>query len=123
MAGLRLVLVVTLLLTLAGALSLGAIGQGSGPDWNMIGNDPANSRNQPFERRIGRHNVNRLLPKWIATTTGDVSGTPAVVDGAVYFGDFGGTLWKLDAETGAVIWSRTVSSYTGIAGDFARPSQ
>src|SRR5262249_49449180 len=54
--------------------------------------------------------------------TGDVSATPAVADGAVYFGDFGGTLWKLDAETGKVIWSHLVSDYTGIPGDIARTS-
>ena len=63
-----------------------------------------------------------LEPKWVATTTGDVSGTPAVVDGSVYFGDFGGTLWKLDAQTGAVVWSHQVSDYTGIAGDLSRTS-
>ena len=60
--------------------------------------------------------------KWVATTTGDVSATPAVVNGVVYFGDFGGMLWALDAETGDVIWSRIVSDYTGIAGDIARTS-
>ena len=47
----------------------------------------------------------------MATTTGDVSGTPAVADGAVYFGDFGGTLWKLDADTGAVLWQHAVPDY------------
>src|SRR6476661_9074784 len=97
-------------------------GNGGGPDWGMIGNDSSNSRNQPFERLIDVSNVSRLAPKWVATTTGDVSATPAVVDGAVYFGDFGGTLWKLDAETGRVIWSHLVADYTGIAGDLARTS-
>ena len=58
----------------------------------------------------------------MATTAGDVSATPAVVNGAVYFGDFGGMLWKLNAETGQVIWSHLVSDYTGIAGDIARTS-
>jgi polyvinyl alcohol dehydrogenase (cytochrome) len=91
-------------------------------DWPMIGHDPANTRNQPFEHRIRPGNAHRLALKWIATTAGDVSATPAVVDGAVYFGDFGGMLWKLDARTGAVIWSRKVSDYTGIAGDIARTS-
>jgi len=90
--------------------------------WPMIGHDPANTRSQPFERIIGPANAHRLAVKWIASTTGDVSATPAVADGAVYFGDFGGTLWKLDAETGEVIWSRLVSDYTGIAGDLARTS-
>jgi polyvinyl alcohol dehydrogenase (cytochrome) len=88
----------------------------------MIGHDPANSRSQPFEHRIGPHNARRLDLKWVATTTGDVSGTPAVAGGAVYFGDFGGTVWKLDAETGAVIWSHKVPDYTKNAGDYARTS-
>ena len=95
---------------------------GGGPDWGMIGNDSPNSRNQPFEHDIGAANVNRLARKWVATTAGDVSATPAVVNGAVYFGDFGGMLWKLDAVTGQVIWSHSVSDYTGIAGDIARTS-
>ena len=93
-----------------------------GRDWRMIGHDSRNTRNQPFERKIGPHNASRLALKWAAATAGDVSATPAVVDGAVYFGDFGGMLWKLDAETGAVIWSHLVSDYTGIAADIARTS-
>src|SRR5207247_7924732 len=40
----------------------------------------------------------------------------------LYFGDFGGMLWKLDAETGQVLWAHLVSDYTGIAGDLARTS-
>jgi len=95
---------------------------GGGPDWGMIGNDATNSRSQPLEHTISPANVSRLTPKWIAMTAGDVSATPAVVDGAVYFGDFGGKLWKLDSETGQVIWSHLVSDYTGIAGDIARTS-
>src|SRR5262245_33980764 len=93
------------------AVASGAIA-GDGParphDWITIGRVPSNTRDQPFEHTIKPSNVARLAPKWVATTTGDVSGTPAVADGAVYFGDFGGTLWKLDADTGAVIWSHSV---------------
>jgi len=90
--------------------------------WPMIGHDPADTRSQPFEHIIGPANAHRLAVKWTAPTTGDVSATPAVADGAVYFGDFGGTLWKLNAETGEVIWSHLVADYTGIAGDLARTS-
>jgi polyvinyl alcohol dehydrogenase (cytochrome) len=95
---------------------------GGGPDWGMIGKDAANSRDQPFEHVIGPADVGRLAPKWVATTAGDVSATPAVVGGAVYFPDFGGMLWKLDAQTGAVIWSHSIAGYTGIAGDTSRTS-
>jgi polyvinyl alcohol dehydrogenase (cytochrome) len=114
-------LFVALLMVIAGIVRTWATVNG-GPDWGMIGHDSTNTRNQPFEHTIGPSNVNQLRVKWIATTAGDVSATPAVVNGAVYFGDFGGTLWKLDAATGAVIWSHQVSDYTGIAGDIARTS-
>jgi polyvinyl alcohol dehydrogenase (cytochrome) len=117
----RLVVVATMVAGL-GAISQTRLVIGSGPSWATIGNDPENSRNQPSERGLSTATVKRLAPKWIATTAGDVSATPAVADGAVYFGDFGGTLWKLDARTGRTIWSRSVPDYTGIAGDFARTS-
>jgi polyvinyl alcohol dehydrogenase (cytochrome) len=121
MVGKRLALIVGLLAAFAGAVRTFATTAG-GPDWGMIGNDPTNSRNQPFEQTIGPANAHQLALKWVATVAGDVSATPAVVNGAVYFGDFGGMLWKLDADTGEVIWSRAVSEYTGIAGDIARTS-
>src|SRR5262245_20239266 len=100
---------VVLVFALAAAFAMSARPLADGDsefDWPMIGHDPANTRNQPFEHRIRPGNAHRLALKWVATTTGDVSATPAVVDGAVYFGDFGGTLWKLDARTGAVIWTQ-----------------
>ena len=122
MVALRPTLAVALFAILTGAVTIVATGHQDRADWRTIGNDAANSRNQPLERTIGRRNVDRLFPKWIATTTGDVSGTPAVADGALYFADFGGTLWKLDAETGEVIWSESIADYTGHAGDYARTS-
>src|SRR5690349_10823608 len=74
-----------------------ALAVGGGTDaWKTIGYDSSDSRNQPTEHRITPDNVDRLAPKWVATTHGDVSATPAVFNDAVYFGDFGGTLWKLD---------------------------
>src|SRR6267378_2932566 len=116
-----LIITITVLAAFAGAARMLAT-VGGGPDWVMIGHDSTNSRNQPFERTIGPANAHQLALKWVATVAGDVSATPAVANGAVYFGDFGGRLWKLDAETGDVIWSRRVSDYTGIAGDIARTS-
>ena len=114
---LALCTVIALAAALAGDAAVGATS-----DWATYGRDPANTRYQPFEHDISTANVARLAPRWIATTTGDVSATPAVVGGAVYFGDFGGTLWKRDAATGALIWSHSVPAYTGLAGDYARTS-
>jgi polyvinyl alcohol dehydrogenase (cytochrome) len=106
----------------AASQALASDGVGAGPDWATYGYDSANTRNQPFEHDISTANVSQLAPKWIATTTGDVSATPAVVAGAVYFGDFGGTVWKLDANTGSVIWKDSIPTITGITGDYARTS-
>jgi len=91
-----IILVLALLAAFAGAPRTLAI-DSDDANWPMIGRDPANSRNQPLEHEIRPANAHRLALKWAATTAGDVSATPAVVDGAVYFGDFGGMLWKLDA--------------------------
>jgi polyvinyl alcohol dehydrogenase (cytochrome) len=107
---------------LAFALAWGTPGQGGKATWLMIGGDSGNNRAQALEHKIGVGNVAGLGVKWKATTTGDVSATPAVADGAIYFGDFGGTEWKLDAATGNVIWSHKVSEYTGIDGDVSRSS-
>src|SRR5439155_946253 len=54
------------------------------------------------------------------TTHGDVSAIPAVADGAVYFPDWGGYLNKVDAATGAGIWSKKISDYDGVPGSVSR---
>jgi polyvinyl alcohol dehydrogenase (cytochrome) len=122
----------TLLLGLAvgavAALPIRADGPQDPPEWRMIGHDVQNTRNQPSEEQIDVRTVGRLQPKWIFTTAGDISATPAVIagtdgdDSAVYFPDWGGTLWKVAAETGQVIWSRSISDYNGIPGSISRTS-
>ena len=99
--------------------------------WTMIGHDAANSRSQPDEQSIKRSNVHRLVADWTFQTGGDVSATPAVAverapsgrkRTAVYFPDWGGNLWKLDAEAREVVWSRPISSYNGILNAVSRTS-
>ena len=109
--------------------------------WPMAGHDIRNTRAQPDESSIGPRTVARLMPKWVVTTAGDISATPTVgpastgdgdddrdegerSDGAsaVFFPDWGGMLWKVDARTGAVIWSRPIALYNGIPGSISRTS-
>ena len=42
--------------------------------------------------------------------------------GVVFFPDWGGKLWKVDAETGDVLWSRSIPDYNGIPGSLSRTS-
>jgi polyvinyl alcohol dehydrogenase (cytochrome) len=129
----RLALGIANALALVLALPLAANGPGDSAEWTMIGQDVANTRSQPAERRIGPRNVEQLAPKWVLTTGGDVSATPAVIieDGGrrhrgrrtvAFFPDWSGWLWKVDAESGHVIWAHRIADYTGTAGAISRTS-
>jgi polyvinyl alcohol dehydrogenase (cytochrome) len=95
-----------------------AFAQGTG-QWTMGGEDLNNSRNQSLGT-ITPVNVANLKPKWVFTTGGDVTATPAVVGNTVDFPDFAGNYYAVNAQTGAAVWSQTVSTWTGVANDYAR---
>ena len=90
--------------------------------WPMAGQNINDTHAQPAEHAISPANVGSLTPKWALTTAGAVAATPTVDHGAVYVPDFGGKLWALAADSGQALWSHTVSSYTGVAGDISRTS-
>jgi polyvinyl alcohol dehydrogenase (cytochrome) len=92
----------------------------SGNLWTSAGQNPNNTRHAKTENKISPENVSDLSVRWVVTTGGDVSATPAVDGEHVYVPDWAGNLFKIDRETGEMVWSRQVSEYTGIAGDFAR---
>jgi polyvinyl alcohol dehydrogenase (cytochrome) len=107
------------------ALSLSAQNQ---PDvsksgqWRIAGQNLGNSRNQAEEHSISSSNVQRLSPKWVFTTGGDVSATPTVDGDAVYFPDWNGNLFAVHKDSGALIWSHQISEYDGVAGAISRVS-
>ncbi|MCA9654264.1 MAG: PQQ-binding-like beta-propeller repeat protein [Myxococcales bacterium] len=67
-------------------------------------------------------NVGDLQLAWSFVTGSDVSATPTVFAGDLFVPDWGGSLYSLDASTGDLNWSSSISDYTGIAGDFSRTS-
>ena len=88
-------------------------------DWPMGGQNLNNGRNQPVTS-INAGNAASLQQKWVFPTSGDVSATPAVANGIVYFPDWGGNFYAVNANTGHQIWAHQISDWTGISGDFAR---
>ncbi len=88
-------------------------------DWTMGGQNLRNWRNQDFTQ-INPQNVATLKLKWTFTTGGDVSATPAVANGIVYFPDFAGNFYAVDANTGAQVWQQQVAAWTVVSGDYAR---
>jgi polyvinyl alcohol dehydrogenase (cytochrome) len=98
--------------TLAALLSVtGGMAATASSGWSMGGHDLSNTRSNPDQKAVTADNAAKLATKWAFTTHGDVSATPAVVGGAVYFPDWGGYINKVNAATGALIWQRKLSSY------------
>jgi polyvinyl alcohol dehydrogenase (cytochrome) len=97
-----------------------AADQAPSADWPFSGRDIHNTRNAEEESLLGPSSVADLKPLWTLTTDGNVSATPAVVDGVVYVPDFGGSLWAVEAATGKVIWKSAISDYTGVKGSMSR---
>ena len=93
---------------------------GGGGLWTMAGQSVENTRHQKTESEIGPLNVAGLGVSWVLATGGDVSATPAVDGEFAYFPDRAGNLFKVDRDTGAVIWQRQISEYVGPPGNFAR---
>src|SRR5258708_23555073 len=88
--------------------------------WQIAGQDLANTWSQPAEHSISPANVKGLKPKWVFTTGGDVSATPTVDGDAVYFPDWGGNLFAVKKNSGQLIWSHKISEYDGVSGAVSR---
>lgn len=95
---------------------------GAHQNWSMRGQNYSNTESQPDDYLINPSDVGDLTVKWAYTAAGDISATPAVVNGYVYVPDWGGNLTKLDARTGKVVWSYPVSDYNGVPGSVSRTS-
>jgi polyvinyl alcohol dehydrogenase (cytochrome) len=87
-----------------------------GGSWPGAGHDISDTRDAAGAHIVSPANASRLTTAWSVTTAGDVTTTPVVDDGTVYFPDSGGKLWAVSAATGTVLWSHKVSGYTGFAG-------
>ena len=68
-------------------------------DWPMFGQNVANTAatTTPGDSMSAKE-IAKLKPKWILTTSGDVSARAAVVNGMVYFPDWGGKLWAVESD-------------------------
>jgi polyvinyl alcohol dehydrogenase (cytochrome) len=107
---------------LASTMAISSWQPASATDWPMFGGSIANQSSTVGETAISSKNVSQLKVKWVAKTGGDVSAKAAVVKGVVYFPDWGGNIWALNAATGKAIWHRQLSSYGLPAHTLSRSS-
>lgn len=74
--------------------------------WPVDGANIFDWRYQPSENVIGPNNAASLAPQWVFNSNGDVSATPTSQDNVVYFPDWAGYLYAVNANTGQLIWER-----------------
>lgn len=91
-----------------------------GSGWPSAGQNLGNTRYQNQSGGISASSVGRLTQKWVFTTGGDVSATPAVDEQRVYFPDWAGNLYAVDRKTGAQVWQVSIPAASGSVRDKAR---
>ncbi len=106
----------------AGGFPGGGFGAWASHDWPFWGGNLDNTHSAWGESDLNPETVGKLQTKWAFTTAGDVSATPTVSAGSVYVPDWGGFVYRIDAETGKAIWSHKVSEYTGNSKSLSRTS-
>lgn len=90
-----------------------------GGEWRSYNHDLANTRTQPAEDVIGTTQAPTLQPAFVvgasdAGAAGDITGTPTIADGCLYFGTNGGWVVAANADTGEPVWATELPDGGGI---------
>jgi polyvinyl alcohol dehydrogenase (cytochrome) len=82
--------------------------------WPSFGQNVCNTRSAPLAGILSPHTASKLSVKWTYKAAGDISATPAVVDGDVYVPDWGGMMNRVNGLTGRKVWSVSVGALIGV---------
>ncbi|CAL5367883.1 unnamed protein product [Camellia sinensis] len=95
-------------------------------DWLNHGGDVYNQRHAHGESKISPSTVSNLSLKWEFKTGKDISATPAIFNGTLYFPCWNGFIYAVKAADGSVVWKKDLQKLTGIhnttvrQGNFSR---
>lgn len=91
----------------------GCASASAGGEWFTRGGDLSGRRFQPAEDKIDAAAAATLEPAFVfPVDSGSIAATPIVANGCVYFGTSGGLVHKLNADTGALVWTADIDSNT-----------
>lgn len=94
---------VGLLLLLSACASSSVAGVRPGGDWPSFTMNNSDTRDQAGST-ITRRNVAKLHQSWMIATGQSVTSTPVVLNGNVYFADWGGDVYSARVASGKVNW-------------------
>lgn len=72
-----------------------------------------NRRYANTEKKISPATVSNLRVKWKFSVGGDVTVTPAISDGILYFPSWNGYLYAVKESDGSLVWKKNVQKLTG----------
>lgn len=83
-------------------------------DWLSHGGNILNRRFADKETKISPETVSSLRLKWKFNVGRDITATPSVSDGTVYFPSWDGYLYAVRESDGSLIWKQNLEQLTGI---------
>ncbi|KAH7532618.1 hypothetical protein FEM48_Zijuj04G0040700 [Ziziphus jujuba var. spinosa] len=87
---------------------------GTAQDWLNHGGDLHNRRYANKETTISHHSVSRLRLKWKFYAGNDITATPAIFNGNLYFPSWNGYIYAVKAKEGTLIWKKNLQELTGL---------
>ncbi|KAH7554055.1 hypothetical protein JRO89_XS12G0102900 [Xanthoceras sorbifolium] len=82
-------------------------------NWPNHGGDLYNRRYANKEKKISPETVSKLHLRWKFYAGGDISVTPAIFNGTVYFPSWNGNLYAVKASDGSLVWKKNLQKLTG----------
>ncbi|KAJ4847904.1 hypothetical protein Tsubulata_048541, partial [Turnera subulata] len=83
-------------------------------NWLNHGGDLHNRRFANKETKISPETVSKLRLKWEFYAGKDITATPAIFNGTLYFPSWNGNIYAVKASDGSLVWKQNLQNLTGI---------
>ncbi|KAI4347617.1 hypothetical protein L6164_008415 [Bauhinia variegata] len=83
-------------------------------EWLNHGGDLSNRRLASEERRISPRTVPSLRLKWKFYAGMDITATPAIFEGTLYFPSWNGYIYAVKEDDGSLVWKQNLQKLTGL---------
>ncbi|XP_050379998.1 uncharacterized protein LOC126797406 [Argentina anserina] len=85
-------------------------------NWLNHGGDLHNRRYAKYETKISPETASKLRFKWEFNAGLDITVTPSVYNGTLYFPSWNGHLYAVKASDGSLVWEKNLGTLTGLNG-------